>query len=222
MKKAKNSKIDYAYIRSLLAQHMRKEGTNTAVIVFIKNPELGKVKTRLAKSVGDDKALAIYMQLMEHTRLQMLGVEGVERYVFYSSFVDEDDDWLPIDFKARLQVEGDLGDKIKAAFREVFEVVDQAIIIGSDCAQLDSSHIQSAVDQLEKHDVVIGPTLDGGYYLLGMNGNYETLFEDINWSTETVLQETIDKANQQTISVKLIDKLSDIDYIEDWEQYGLK
>jgi len=162
------------------------------------------------------------MQLMEHTRLQMLGVEGVERYVFYSSFVDEDDDWLPIDFKARLQVEGDLGDKIKAAFREVFEVVDQAIIIGSDCAQLDSSHIQSAVDQLEKHDVVIGPTLDGGYYLLGMNGNYETLFEDINWSTETVLQETIDKANQQTISVKLIDKLSDIDYIEDWEQYGLK
>jgi len=79
---------------------MRKEGTNTAVIVFIKNPELGKVKTRLAKSVGDDKALAIYMQLMEHTRLQMLGVEGVERYVFYSSFVDEDDDWLPIDFKA--------------------------------------------------------------------------------------------------------------------------
>jgi len=201
---------------------MRKEGTNTAVIVFIKNPELGKVKTRLAKSVGDDKALAIYMQLMEHTRLQMLGVEGVERYVFYSSFVDEDDDWLPIDFKARLQVEGDLGDKIKAAFREVFEVVDQAIIIGSDCAQLDSSHIQSAVDQLEKHDVVIGPTLDGGYYLLGMNGNYETLFEDINWSTETVLQETIDKVNQQTISVKLIDKLSDIDYIEDWEQYGLK
>ena len=201
---------------------MRKEGTNTAVIVFIKNPELGKVKTRLAKSVGDDKALAIYMQLMEHTRLQMLGVEGVERYVFYSSFVDEDDDWLPIDFKAKLQVEGDLGDKIKAAFREVFEVVDQAIIIGSDCAQLDSSHIQSAVDQLEKHDVVIGPTLDGGYYLLGMNGNYETLFEDINWSTETVLQETIDKANQQTISVKLIDKLSDIDYIEDWEQYGLK
>jgi len=114
------------------------------------------------------------------------------------------------------------GDKIKAAFREVFEVVDQAIIIGSDCAQLDSSHIQSAVDQLEKHDVVIGPTLDGGYYLLGMNGNYETLFEDINWSTETVLQETINKANQQTISVKLIDKLSDIDYIEDWEQYGLK
>lgn len=201
---------------------MRKEGTNTAVIVFIKNPELGKVKTRLAKSVGDDKALAIYMQLMEHTRLQMLGVEGVERYVFYSSFVDEDDDWLPIDFKAKLQVEGDLGDKIKAAFREVFEVVDQAIIIGSDCAQLDSSHIQSAVDQLEKHDVVIGPTLDGGYYLLGMNGNYETLFEDINWSTETVLQETINKANQQTISVKLIDKLSDIDYIEDWEQYGLK
>lgn len=201
---------------------MRKEGTNTAVIVFIKNPELGKVKTRLAKSVGDDKALAIYMQLMEHTRLQMLGVEGVERYVFYSSFVDEDDDWLPIDFKAKLQVEGDLGDKIKAAFREVFEVVDQAIIIGSDCAQLDSSHIQSAVDQLEKHDVVIGPTLDGGYYLLGMNGNYETLFEDINWSTETVLQETIDKVNQQTISVKLIDKLSDIDYIEDWEQYGLK
>jgi len=55
-----------------------------------------------------------------------------------------------------------------------------------------------------------------------MNGNYETLFEDINWSTETVLQETINKANQQTISVKLIDKLSDIDYIEDWEQYGLK
>jgi len=203
---------------------MSIEGTNplkTAVIVFIKNPELGKVKTRLAKSVGDQEALAIYMRLMEHTRLQMEGVDNVDRYVFYSSFVDESDEWLPQSFNARIQISGDLGDKIKAAFGEVFEFADRAIIIGSDCAQLGSNHIQKAINLLEEHDVVIGPTLDGGYYLLGMNANYESLFEKINWSTETVLEETLEKAHQESLSVQLIDKLSDIDYIEDWEQYGL-
>ena len=194
----------------------------TSIIVFIKNPRLGHVKTRLAKDVGDKKALEIYLKLTDHTRQVLEAAPYVNRNVYYSEFVDAEDDWSVDLFDKGLQASGDLGDRIQHAFTEVFAQNEKVIIIGSDCAQLTTDHIIQAIDALDDHNVVIGPSLDGGYYLLGMNGNYETLFEDINWSTETVLQETIDKANQQIISVKLIDKLSDIDYIEDWEQYGLK
>lgn len=194
----------------------------TGIIVFIKNPRLGHVKTRLAKDVGDERALEIYLKLTAHTQRILSAVPYVNRNVYYSEFVDDTDDWSTDTFIKRLQSNGDLGDRIKHAFHEVFEQNEKVIIIGSDCAQLSANHIQQAIDALDNNNVVIGPSLDGGYYLLGMDSNFQFLFEDIAWSTESVFETTKNKALAQGLSVAEIEKLSDIDYIEDWEKYGLK
>ncbi len=194
----------------------------TGIIVFIKNPRLGHVKTRLAKDVGDERALEIYLKLTAHTQRVLSAVPYVNRNVYYSEFIDDTDDWSTDTFIKGLQSNGDLGDRIKHAFHEVFEQNEKVIIIGSDCAQLSANHIQQAIDTLDNNNVVIGPSLDGGYYLLGMDSNFQFLFEDIEWSTESVFETTKNKALAQDLTVAEIEKLSDIDYIEDWEKYGLK
>lgn len=192
----------------------------TSIIVFIKNPRLGHVKTRLAKDVGDKRALEIYLKLTAHTQRVLSAVQYVNRNVYYSEFVDDTDDWSTDTFIKGLQSNGDLGDRIKHAFNEVFDQNEKVIIIGSDCAQLSANHIQQAIDALDNNNVVIGPSLDGGYYLLGMDSNFQFLFEGIEWSTESVFETTKNKALAQGLSVAEIEKLSDIDYIEDWEKYG--
>jgi len=195
--------------------------STTSIIVFIKNPRLGHVKTRLAKDVGDEKALEIYLRLTEHTKKVLAEVPNTKRCVYYSEFIDESDDWSDEMFIKELQSDGDLGKRIKHAFSEVFKHSDKAIIIGSDCAQLSPDHIQQAIDALEKNNVVIGPSLDGGYYLLGMDSNYQFLFEDIEWSTESVFESTKSQSFDHGLTIAEIETLSDIDYIEDWDKYGL-
>ena len=191
----------------------------TSVIVFIKNPQLGHVKTRLAKDVGDEKALEIYLKLAAHTKKVLTEMVDTERYVYYSDFIDENDDWSTDLFIKKLQSEGDLGDRMKEAFGEVFSQSDRTIIIGSDCAQLSAKHIQRAIDALDDNNVVIGPSLDGGYYLLGMDSHYPFLFEGVEWSTDSVFETTKHKALERELSVAEIETLSDIDSIDDWEKY---
>lgn len=190
-----------------------------ALIIFIRNPELGKVKTRLAQSVGDQKALAIYMALLEHTR-QIAEQVGPDRLVFYSHFIDTNDQWSSEHFQKFLQVEGDLGSKIKAGFEQAFEQHEKVLIIGSDCASLSAPIIEEAFTALDQHAFVLGPALDGGYYLLGMKQYQPSLFEDMPWSTDQVAALSIEKMKQLGGSCHLLPPLSDIDYAEDWEKYG--
>ena len=190
------------------------------IIVFVKNPELGKVKTRLAQTMGDVKALEIYNKLVAYTRNVLLEFSGVEKFVFYSSFIDLDDEWNNDVFAKRLQTNGGLGEKMTSAFRAVFETCEKVVIIGSDCPQLKAIHIEKALNLLDKHNVVIGPSDDGGYYLLGMDRFYPFIFEGINWSTETVLSETLAIAKHQNMSTALLEKLHDVDFEDDWNKYG--
>lgn len=190
------------------------------VIVFVKNPELGKVKTRLAATVGDQKALEIYHKLIGYTRDVLTQVEDTKKYVFYSSFIDDKDGWQNNVFEKRLQVAGGLGEKITEALKSVFEDCDQVVIIGSDCPQLTSEHIETAFDKLQNCNITIGPSHDGGYYLLGMDKFYPQLFQGINWSTETVFQETLQKTESSGLTSYVLEALSDIDYEEDWVKYG--
>ncbi len=190
-----------------------------SLLVFIKNPEKGKVKTRLAQSVGDDKALEIYKRLLQHTRKITLQVDA-SRYLFYSQEIKEDD-WSSTMFNKKLQIQGDLGDKMNHAFSVALKESSAAVIIGSDCAQLDAVIIQEAFQMLESHDVVIGPTLDGGYYLLGMRALHTKLFIDMPWSTSEVYRKTKQCLKDENLSMFELQTLSDIDYIEDWNRYGL-
>lgn len=190
-----------------------------ALLTFIKNPEKGKVKTRLAKTLGDDQALRIYLALLEHTRRIALSLDA-ERYVFYSSFVAEDDDWLARDFRQALQASGDLGQRMIAAFQTAFQEYQKVVIIGSDCASLTSEIVEAAFQRLDDHDFVIGPAIDGGYYLLGMRSFEPTVFQEIEWSTESVFTETVARIKRLNKTYGLLPELSDIDYEEDWVKYG--
>ena len=188
------------------------------LIVFVRNPVLGTVKTRLAVSIGDEKALEVYKDLIEKCRRECLAVDA-KKNLFYSKAI-LNDAWDNEAFTKYIQNEGDLGDKITAAFREIFKEEGKVVIIGSDCYDLDAKTIEEAFEKLADSDVVIGPANDGGYYLLGTNSFQPELFQNITWSTELVLDETIQQAKFKNLSVSLLKELIDLDTLEDLEESG--
>ena len=189
-----------------------------AIIIFIRVPELGKVKTRLAKEVGEEKALKIYKALLSHTREVSLNTNA-SRYLYYATSPVKDE-WDEDQFIKSSQKGEGLGERMMSAFQEVLTQCQQVLIIGSDCPQLSSKIIEEAFEKLENSDVVIGPTMDGGYYLLGLKEMYPFLFENMEWSTENVNKETIKRSKENGLSIYELDILSDVDYKEDWDKYG--
>lgn len=185
------------------------------LLVFVKNPERGKVKTRLAATLGPDRALGVYKKLLSHT-INAASQTNAVREVWYSSFVDENDTIPPDFFDKKLQPQGNLGAKMAYAFREGFENgFSKVVIIGSDCPGISSGLLEEAYRELDKHDLVIGPSKDGGYYLLGMNRYLPELFENIEWSTDRVLPVTLKRAKSLSLTVGLLAELNDIDTEED-------
>ncbi len=192
-----------------------------ALIIFIKNPEKGKVKTRLAQAIGQDAALKIYLELLKHTR-QVASEVSAERYLFYSQFIDQNDIWPEALFHKKLQQGNDLGEKMTNAFSQTFEDHNKVVIIGSDCATLTSDIVANAFQELDQVDFVMGPAMDGGYYLLGMRNFYPQVFQKIAWSTEKVGTTTLSRIKELEKTYSLLPTLSDIDHQEDWEKYGWK
>ncbi len=190
------------------------------LLIFIKNPELGKVKTRIAQTAGDERALQIYQELLRHTREVALRVDA-RRILFYSDEIVGQDDWSSRDFQKMVQHGADLGERMSNAFiLGLVQPDDKAVIIGSDCASLTPEIIEDAFRKLEENPFVIGPSTDGGYYLLGMTTHTRLLFQNIEWSTEEVFANTVERIEQLGQRYYLLPKLTDIDYEEDWEQYG--
>jgi len=191
------------------------------LLIFIKNPELGKVKTRLAKSIGDSEALHVYKKLLNST-VSVAEKTDAHRQIWYSSYIDNEDGIKPELFGKYLQMGSDLGERMKGAFRQAFDDgADRVVIIGSDCPDLSEAIVENAFERLDKNDLVIGPSEDGGYYLLGMNQYYESLFRDIEWSTESVLESTIQKAKMNNLNIFQLPVLNDIDNIEDLKRSRL-
>lgn len=192
-----------------------------SLLIFVKNPIAGQTKTRLAASVGHDKALLMYQQLMDYTRQQTAALDETRRLLLYSNFVPNSDTWPSPPFEKYVQEGADLGSRMKNAFRFAFEQgAKRVIIIGSDCPGVTTTLLKEAFATLEVQDVVLGPALDGGYYLLGMRSFYPSLFDDIAWSTETVAAQTLAATEQLGLSVAQLPALSDVDYLEDWLHYG--
>ncbi len=192
---------------------------NRHLIIFVKNPVLGKVKTRLAASVGDAKALDIYLQLLDITRKAALDTDCT-RNVFYSDEI-ESDGWDNDRFNKFVQEGDDLGQRMRNAFEQVFALgAEKAIIIGSDCPQLSSETIEEAFNILDGKDACIGPATDGGFYLLGMKKLHAFLFDGKQWSTDSVLSATMNELGEHSITYGLLQPLSDIDTIDDLEQAG--
>lgn len=187
-----------------------------AIIIFVRNLQLGKVKTRLANTLGDEKALAIYKELLYHTK-EITAQITADKYVFYFDKIEENDLWnAPGFFKCR-QCNDELGGKMKNAFKELFDKgYEKVAIIGSDCFELTTAIIGEAFALLKNNDTVIGPAKDGGYYLLGMKKLIEPVFENKQWSTDSVFSETINDLTKNNFSFASLPVLTDVDTEEDW------
>ncbi len=193
---------------------------NDALIILFKNPLLGKVKTRIAKDLGDEKALEVYQKLIDHTQRVTIDLP-VAKYLFYGFFIDDQDDWDSQHYHKKLQVQGGLGERMSRAFQEILKKHDRAIIIGSDCIELSTLVLLNAFEELKENDFVIGPTHDGGYYLLGMNAFYPDIFQDMVWSTDQVYRQTINKINKTHRTYSSLPKLYDVDYVDDCKRFNL-
>jgi rSAM/selenodomain-associated transferase 1 len=194
---------------------------NTALIIFVRHPELGKVKTRLAKVIGDEKALKVYQLLLQHTRQITLPL-NCRKFIYYADSVTEHDGWGDPGYTKRQQFGDDLGERMANAFRELFEQgFKRVLIIGSDCYQLRTDVIENAIEQLKTYQTVIGPTFDGGYYLLGMNSFIPELFKGKAWSTDRVCQQTMEDLNFLSQTFVMLNRLHDVDEPADLEVNGI-
>lgn len=185
------------------------------LLIFTKNPIKGKVKTRLAKDIGDSKALEIYQYLLQHTR-QVTQPIDADKAVFYADFVDTADGWDNAHYTKFAQTGEGLGNRMKNAFVQGFDQgYSQVVIIGSDCAQITQGIITEAFEALKSHNAVLGSAKDGGYYLLGMDRMYTQVFENKPWSTSEVFAQTLQDFEQAQATVYQLAQLSDIDTVAD-------
>lgn len=183
------------------------------LIIFTRNPELGKVKTRLAKSIGEENALIIYKTLLDRTEKTTRNLK-CDKAVYYSVKISEDDIWDTSIYQKRQQNGNDLGARMYNAFLEAFSNnYDKVAIIGSDLFDLNPNHINKAFKALDENEIVIGPAHDGGYYLLAMKSLYSEVFKNKNWGTSTVFKDTIKDLKNKPIH--LLETLNDIDVYQD-------
>lgn len=187
--------------------------SNNLLLIFTRNPELGKGKRRLAATIGDQAALDIYKFLLNHT-VSITKNLYAEKQVYYSEEIWENDIWDNQKFDKKIQIGDDLGDRMANAFQEGFQNdYQKIIIIGSDMLDLSQENLENAFKALEKNDFVVGPADDGGYYLLGMKKFMPELFKNKTWGTETVLKDTL--ADLEHESTELLESKNDVDYYED-------
>ncbi|WP_127845600.1 TIGR04282 family arsenosugar biosynthesis glycosyltransferase [Psychroflexus aestuariivivens] len=188
------------------------------LIVFTKNPELGKCKTRLAKSIGNASALDVYIHLIKHTA-KIVEKSTVDVAVFYSEYVENNDFWSDETCQKHVQIEGHLGEKMKAAFQYGFEKnYSRICVIGTDLFDLEVADITNAFQKLKSKDLVFGPANDGGYYLMGMRKMIPEAFLKKAWSTESVLEQTLEDTKKHSYS--LLKTKNDIDTIDDLKKHS--
>ncbi|TVZ56832.1 hypothetical protein OD91_2133 [Lutibacter sp. Hel_I_33_5] len=187
------------------------------LLIFTRNPELGKVKTRLAKTIGDKNALKIYKKLLHQTK-KVTQYLDCDKAVYYSVKIRKNDIWDSSIYQKHQQTGNDLGFRMQNAFENSFKKgYEKVMIIGSDLFDLSEEIINEAFYQLDKNDTVIGPAEDGGYYLLGMKKNYPEIFQNKNWGTSSVRKATLeDLKNQNTFQ---LEELNDIDVYEDLKKH---
>ena len=190
-----------------------KRTSNNLLLIFTRNPELGKCKTRLAATVGDKTALDIYKFLLNHT-VTITKNLVLDKQVLYSEEIWEDDIWDSKKFTKKMQEGIDLGERMSNAFKNGFKAGYKKIcVIGSDMFDLSENDIKKAFTSLNNHEFVIGPAEDGGYYLLGMTSLNEDLFQNKAWGTGNVLKHTLQDLKDKNYST--LATRNDVDLYED-------
>jgi len=201
---------------------MRDHQQDALILFFIKYPEAGEVKTRLAEVIGSSEAAELYRNFI----LDMLLRIKSSGLSFKICFSPEKKGapliaWLGKEYGYAPQRGGDLGGKMKTAFKDNFaEGYERVVLIGSDFPDLPSSFLNEAVDTLNTHDSVIGPALDGGYYLIGFKRRsfVESIFKGMDWGREGVFQKTLSMLKDHQHRVHILPAWNDVDTLEDLKQ----
>jgi rSAM/selenodomain-associated transferase 1 len=190
------------------------------VLLFAKYPEAGRCKTRLAETLGSENALLIYRALLEHSLAVMRSLECTRvLYVDPPERTETGSIWAPGLDLYFPQSQGDLGSRLQSAIAERLQFGEKKIVlIGSDCPQISKGSILSTFAALNEADVVLGPTEDGGYYLLGLKASHPVLFQDIPWSSERVLEKTLNVLKIHSLSYILLETFSDVDTLRDFQR----
>ena len=182
------------------------------VIVFVKNIKLGKVKTRLAKTIGNQGAFEVYSELVNVTEKATNNVLVDKRIYFSNAVVNSK--WKQ-DFKTTQQGL-DLGERMKNAFKTGFEDgYKRIVLIGSDLPDITAKHINKGLEALKQNEVVFGPAEDGGYYLIGLSKMHNFVFDNKPWSDTQLLKETLKELKENCVTFTTLDTLNDIDTYED-------
>jgi rSAM/selenodomain-associated transferase 1 len=189
------------------------------LLFFLRHPEKGRVKTRLASAVGDEMAVKLYRRFL----LEMLSTLNRGTFLFYLCFYPEHalndlKAWLGDDYLYMPQKGENLGERMKNGFIDAFAMnFKRVVLIGSDIPDLPLEFIEEAFSSLEEKDVVVGPSFDGGYYLIGFKDKrfFPRAFEGIPWSTKSVFEETMKVLKQEGLTVHTLQPLRDIDTVKD-------
>ena len=196
---------------------------NFCLIIFAREPEEGKVKTRLLDELSVSVVTKLYRNFAEDVLMLAKKVHCQKRMVYYTSsnlnlpFLSK----FKNDFTLRKQKGKDLGERMYAAFKESQrQGFEHIVIIGTDCLTLTVGDIENAFQKLQSHDCVLGPCPDGGYYLIGLNDPIQDLFLNIPWSTPDVLSLTLDRIKLLKKKVFFLEEREDIDTIEDLKRVG--
>ncbi|MEH2028946.1 MAG: TIGR04282 family arsenosugar biosynthesis glycosyltransferase [Nostoc sp.] len=196
------------------------------LIIFTRYPEPGKTKTRLIPVLGIVGAANLQRQMSEYTIFQVQELQKAIDISMEVRFAGGDsqlmEDWLGLDLVYRSQSEGDLGLRMARSLFEAFQSgMEQVIIIGTDCPGVNAQILATAFEKLDAFDLVLGPAIDGGYYLIGLRQPIPELFVNIDWGTNGVFQKTVDIAQKLNLSYVNLSPLADVDRPEDlpiWEQ----
>lgn len=193
--------------------HYNFFGSKNLLLIFTRNPVLGKCKTRLAATVGNESALAIYKFLLQHTMNVTKNLIAAKQ-VHYSEEIWENDVWDSLVYDKKTQKGIDLGARMANAFQDGFASgFEKIIVIGSDMHDLDQADIEKAFSTLKDADYVIGPAIDGGYYLLGMTKFNAHLFENKKWGTSSVLTDSLNDLKNKKVG--LLEERNDVDLYDD-------
>ncbi|MFQ5601835.1 MAG: TIGR04282 family arsenosugar biosynthesis glycosyltransferase [bacterium] len=187
------------------------------IVIFVKYPQAGKVKTRLGAQIGHEHAAALYrifidktFELVKQTSAYAASVAFTPEYL-----ADKFHALIPPEFKAFPQIDGDLGVRMLKAMQAVqLSGAKKIVVLGSDSPTLPASFIDRAFDRLDLNDLVLGPAEDGGYYLVGVKKPHEVLFQNIEWSSPAVLQTTLQLAAENRLSCHLLPNWYDVDDID--------
>lgn len=182
------------------------------VIVFVKNITLGKVKTRLAKTIGNQGAFEVYSELVKVTEKATEQLLADKRIYFSEAVVETK--WKN-DYKA-VQNGIDLGERMKNAFKKGFDDgYERIVLIGSDLPDITENHINQGLNAITKNDIVFGPAEDGGYYLIGLSKMYDFVFDEKPWSQTNLLEKTLNEVEEKQVTFTTLETLNDIDTFED-------